>query len=121
MKTIEKDIFSYYIKIYNISPETLNKSETFGIAFFIETLSKKHEETPYKQIPYENMYILSYDSKNFEVNYINKNIIELINDFNETFYQTKLTDCLIIIPILYIGTQLIHLKSFLNEFLCVNN
>ena len=121
MKTIEKDIFSYYIKIYNISPETLNKSETFGIAFFIETLSKKHEETPYKQIPYENMYILSYDSKNFEVNYINQNIIELINDFNEIFYQTKSTDCLIIIPILYIGTQLIHLRDFLNEFLCVKN
>ena len=121
MKTIEKEILSYYIKLYNISTETLNKSENFGIAFCVETRSTKYEKTTFESIPFENMYIMSYDANHFEVNYIDHDIIELISDFNETFYQNSSTDCLLIIAILYIGTQLIGLKDFMNEFKYTGN
>ena len=64
---------------------------------------------------------MSYDANHFEVNYIDHDIIELISDFNETFYQNSSTDCLLIIAILYIGTQLIGLKDFMNEFKYTGN
>jgi ubiquitin C-terminal hydrolase len=121
MKEIENEIMNYYMKEYNISNETMDHIETLGIAYFADTRCLKFMNGILECIPNENKYDMTCCDIAFDLKFIERSFLCYMNDFNQTLFYNKYSDCLIVIPVLYRGTQLVGLNEFVNKFNESNN
>ena len=74
-----------------------------------------------ESIPNENKYEMMCCDNAFDLKFIERSFLCYMNDFNQTLFYNKYSDCLIVIPVLYRGTQLVGLNEFVNKFNESNN